>query len=140
MDTAQTGAAPLAGISLATAVDLQDELLTAATDLERLLRLIDAAGSDLTARFMSMQRWLGVGEAARGAGAALRRDLAGALTTLQFQDMANQLVTHVNRRLRAASDVLASCADPDDSVPTALLQPRCPVGQRAMDAGSAELF
>lgn len=34
--------------------------------------------------------------------------LAGAITSLQFQDMASQLITHTGRHLRACADRLAA--------------------------------
>ena len=70
--------------------------------------------------------------------------LAGAVTALQFQDMASQLIAHTHKRLRTCADRLARDAmgDDDDGAPsskTAPLRPN-PVTQDEMDAGSIELF
>ena len=40
--------------------------------------------------------------------------LGGAVTALQFQDMASQLITHTDRRLRSCADRLARDAMGDD--------------------------
>ncbi|HNG81284.1 MAG TPA: hypothetical protein PLW24_17550, partial [Burkholderiaceae bacterium] len=72
------------------------------------------------------------------------QSLAGAVTALQFQDMASQLIAHTHRRLRACADQIASEAmglDPEGEavVEEAPLRPN-PVTQDEMDAGSIELF
>ena len=75
----------------------------------------------------------------------MRHKLFKAVTALQFQDMATQLIAHTNQRLRSCADQIARDAlgsdDPDgdavvESVP---LKPN-PVTQDEMDAGSVELF
>jgi hypothetical protein len=73
--------------------------------------------------------------------------MAGAITAMQFQDMASQLVDHTTRRLRHCADRLARDAfagDEDEGegdaiVERAPLRPN-PVTQDEMDAGSVELF
>jgi hypothetical protein len=70
--------------------------------------------------------------------------LGGAVTALQFQDMASQLITHTNKRLRSCADQIARVAMGDDEdgaavVEEAPLRPN-PVTQDEMDAGSIELF
>ena len=70
--------------------------------------------------------------------------MAGAITAMQFQDMASQLVTHANKRLRNCADRIARDAMGDDEdgeavVEEAPLRPN-PVTQDEMDAGSIELF
>ncbi len=70
--------------------------------------------------------------------------LAGAITAMQFQDMASQLVAHTTRRLRNCADRLASQTMGDDEDGVAVieegpLRPN-PVTQDEMDAGSVELF
>ena len=72
------------------------------------------------------------------------RLLYTAVTALQFQDMASQLIHHTNTRLRSCADQLARDALCDDAdgeavVETAPLRPN-PVTQDEMDAGSVELF
>ena len=75
---------------------------------------------------------------------ARSRSSAGAVTALQFQDMASQLIAHTRQRLRNCADRLAreAMGDDDDGdavVEAAPLRPN-PVTQDEMDAGSVELF
>ena len=72
------------------------------------------------------------------------QNITSAVTALQFQDMASQLIHHTNRRLRNCADQLAReamGADPegDAVIEEAPLRPN-PVTQDEMDAGSIELF
>jgi hypothetical protein len=75
----------------------------------------------------------------------VRKELHSAVTELQFQDMASQLVAHTTRRLRNCADRLAAEAmgedDEDGSafVEAMPLRPN-PVTQDEVDAGSVELF
>ena len=70
--------------------------------------------------------------------------LRNAITALQFQDMATQLIAHTSRRLRNCADRLARDTMGDDEDGVAVvdespLQPN-PVTQDEVDAGSIELF
>ena len=70
--------------------------------------------------------------------------LAGAITAMQFQDMASQLINHTSTRLRSCADRLAAETMGDDEEGSAVvahapLRPN-PVTQDEMDAGSIELF
>jgi hypothetical protein len=146
------------GLSMFLAADLQDSLMVAGNDLERLQRLLDDAGQALMVHFY-------------GASAALRRlhpgaddhelheatpelkaaaltkaveHMAGAITAMQFQDMSTQLIAHTSRRLRNCVDRIArdSMGDDEDGVAVVddrPLQPN-PVTQDEVDAGSIELF
>jgi hypothetical protein len=145
--------------SIVAAAELQDHLLAAHNDLERLQRLLDDAARALMQHFTfaaaHMDAALACTDAARApvpAAAAgepqamreARRTLAGAVTALQFQDMATQLIAHTSRRLRACADRLARDVMADDEDGAALveeepLRPN-PVTQDEMDAGSIELF
>ena len=74
----------------------------------------------------------------------VRRQLAEAVTALQFQDLASQLIAHTHQRLRNCADQLARDAfgpdaDGEAVVAPAPLRPN-PVTQDEMDAGSVELF
>ena len=75
----------------------------------------------------------------------VRQTLFKAVTALQFQDMATQLIAHTNKRLRNCADQIARDAlgddDPDGAavVDDGPLKPN-PVTQDEMDAGSVELF
>ena len=70
--------------------------------------------------------------------------MAGAITAMQFQDMASQLVDHTSRRLRNCADRIARDTMGDDEdgeavVEEAPMRPN-PVTQDEMDAGTVELF
>lgn len=140
-------------IPLMVAAGVQDHLLVASNDLDRLQRLLSDTCDTLMQRFYGasgeLQQLLADGQAAPGvdasALAAAMQHLGGAVTALQFQDMASQLITHTNRRLRNCADQLAREAfahDDEDGeavVEDAPLNPN-PVTQDEMDAGSVELF
>ena len=137
---------------LLAAAELQDHLMTVTHDLERLQRLLDDAGEALSTHFYSasghVQGLLNGGEApGDGHAPVLQKvmlDIAGAITALQFQDMATQLIAHTSQRLRNCADQLARDTFGDDEdgatvVEIAPLRPN-PVTQDEMDAGSVELF
>lgn len=137
-------------LPLAAAADLQDHLMTATNDLERLQVLLTDACDTLMQRFYAAMGELQTLRAAEDVDAAPEaleaalRQLGGAVTELQFQDMASQLIVHTNRRLRNCADLLAREAMGDDEdgvaiVESAPLRPN-PVTQAEMDAGSVELF
>jgi hypothetical protein len=76
--------------------------------------------------------------------ADVMQHLAGAVTALQFQDMASQLVNHTHKRLRSCVDRLAREAfseeeDGEVAMEEVPLRPN-PVTQAEMDVGSIELF
>ncbi|MCU0774784.1 MAG: hypothetical protein MUC74_09815 [Ideonella sp.] len=150
-DFGDEGALPPRSLPLATAADLQDHLMTAANDLDRLQGLLTDASDTLMARFHGAMsevhrlREVALTEptAAPPVDSVLQH-LACAVTALQFQDMASQLIGHTNRRLRNCADLLAREAMGDDEdgqtvVETPPLRPN-PVTQAEMDAGSIELF
>jgi hypothetical protein len=136
-------------LPLPAAAELQDHLLTATHDLERLQTLLSDACDVLMRSFHGADarlRALHDGAAAFDAAdlAATRAELGSAVTALQFQDMASQLIAHTGRRLRNCCDRLAAEAMGDDEdgaayVEDAPLRPN-PVTQDEMDAGSVELF
>ena len=126
--------------------ELQDELLTAVTDLDRLQGLLADAAVQLAERFAGADAGLARAGAVQ-AGAAIeqvRAELGGALVALQFQDLATQLLSHATARIHAVADVLAIRAMPADdeaAAPVTTFDARpCPVAQRHMEAGSVELF
>jgi hypothetical protein len=127
------------GMPLHAAVDLQDHLMVASNDLERLQRLLDDASQALMGHFTGATDHID-----SGALSEAKQVLGGAITALQFQDMATQLIAHTTRRLRNCADRLARDAFADDAdgealVEQAPLRPN-PVTQDEMDAGSIELF
>ena len=140
------------GLSLLDAADLQDHLLVASNDLERLQRLLSDACDSLMSHFQGasgeLRTLLDDGAVRPEAGAPTvhkaMEHMAGAITAMQFQDMASQLVAHTSKRLRNCADRLASQAMGDDEDGAAVieegpLRPN-PVTQDEMDAGSIELF
>ncbi len=130
---------PGAGMALMLAADLQDDLMIASNDLERLQRLLDDASEALMGHFTHATALIQGGEIDEA-----RSTIGNAVTALQFQDMASQLITHTSRRLRNCADRLARDAMGDDEDGEAVveetpLRPN-PVTQDEMDAGSIELF
>jgi hypothetical protein len=131
---------PASGMPLLAAADLQDHLMVASNDLERLQRLLDDASEVLMGHFTGATQQID-----SGAWREARSTIGGAITALQFQDMASQLIAHTSKRLRNCADRLArdTFADDDDEgetlVEEAPLRPN-PVTQDEMDAGSIELF
>ncbi len=136
---------------LLAAADLQDNLMTASHDLDRLQALLAHACDALLRGFHGA-----AGEIQELVDAAqdtpspelfdsVMRHLGGAITALQFQDMASQLIAHTHQRLRSCADRLAreTMGDDDDDgmavVEDAPQRPN-PVTQDEMDAGSVELF
>ena len=140
--------------ALRAAAELQDHLMTISHDLERLQRLLDDAGEALATHFYSASDHIstilnssGVQQSTDVSPALthLKDDIARAITALQFQDMATQLIAHTSQRLRNCADQLARDIFGDDDedgmaiVEIAPLRPN-PVTQDEMDAGSIELF
>jgi hypothetical protein len=146
LSTPSAGALPLLA-----AADLQDHLLVASNDLERLQRLLDDASQALMVHFTVARQHIDgalLGPGRNTADAAPMHDalqtLASAITALQFQDMASQLIAHTTSRLRSCADRLANDALADDDegpavIEQAPLRPN-PVTQDEMEAGSVELF
>jgi hypothetical protein len=142
---------PAAGsMSLLMAADLQDHLMTATNDLERLQRLLADTCDTLIARFHDAMHHIRAleGESALSGRSeslqGMQQHLGEAVTALQFQDMASQLIAHTHQRLRNCADQLARDAfgpdaDGDAVVAPPPLRPN-PVTQDEMDAGSVELF
>jgi hypothetical protein len=135
-------------ISLMLAADLQDHLMTATNDLERLQRLIDDAYVVLIQGFQGAAHQLGAaideGKHDTPSLQETLQTLYQAVTALQFQDMASQLIVHTNQRLRGCADQIARDAMGDDPDGMAVveqtpLKPN-PVTQDEMDAGSVEMF
>ena len=136
---------------LLAAAELQDHLMTVTNDLERLQRLLDDAGEALSTHFYSASNQVMTllsdsdGSPASEGLKQVMQDIAAAITALQFQDMATQLIAHTSQRLRNCADQLARDtfgADDEDGaaiVEVAPLRPN-PVTQDEMDAGSIELF
>ncbi len=138
-------------LPLMAAVDLQDNLMTASHDLDRLQILLSEACDALMAGFCgATERVRALSDSVADAPGAtslydgIMKELGGAVVALQFQDMASQLIAHTHQRLRNCADRIASQAMGDDEdgasvVEAPPLRPN-PVTQDEMDAGSVELF
>ncbi|MDO9237921.1 MAG: hypothetical protein Q7U28_18030 [Aquabacterium sp.] len=140
---------PPSEMPLLLAASLQDHLMTASNDLERLQRLLDDACVVLMDGFHGTAAQLGdiidYGYEISPDLQIVRQGLYRTVTALQFQDMATQLIEHTNKRLRNCADQIAREAlgddDPDgaavyDDTP---MKPN-PVTQDEVDSGSVELF
>ena len=143
---------PPGGIGLLAAAELQDHLMVAGNDMDRLQRLLSDACDALLTHFYGATGELKQLLHSAAAHPEINgnelhnamQHMAGAITAMQFQDMASQLITHTARRLRNCADRIASDAMGDDEdgaavVEEAPVRPN-PVTQDEMDAGSIELF
>lgn len=139
-----------AAMALRVAADVQDHLLAACTDLERLQVLLADACNVLMDNFrsasgqLSMNRRRNTERELLSVLEHVQSQLGGAVTALQFQDMASQLITHTSQRLRSCADQLAGTlfADDGDGEAVVALAPQRPnpVTQSEMNVGSFELF
>ena len=137
-------------LPLMLAAELQDQLMAATNDLERLQRLLTDTSDVLMARFHGVIEQVGLlaGDASLETRASVLRSLNGqlaaAVTALQFQDVSSQLIAHTHQRLRNCADQLARDAfGPDEDGEAVVAPPPLrpnPVTQDEMDAGSIELF
>ena len=134
-------------VPVMVAADLQDSLMVVMHDLHRLEGLLSHAADKLLENFGQANDALSdpvVGESVEltNARAALRR----AVTELQFQDMASQLIWHTTKVLQGCAFRLAAEAmgheEGEDAAPFIEMAPDRPnpVTQSEMDAGSIELF
>ncbi len=151
LNTPEPGTYVACPMPLLAAADLQDNLLTAGHDLDRLQTLLSHACDELMQGFYGATDQIrSFVESAEANGrtpdmlAGVTRHLGTAITALQFQDMASQLIAHTHQRLRNCADRLAreTMGDDDEGytvVEEAPLRPN-PVTQDEMDAGSVELF
>jgi hypothetical protein len=128
---------------LLLAAEVQDHLLTASNDLDRLHTLLADACDTLSASFFGANASVESLRTHADGVQELTQHLGRAITALQFQDMASQLIAHTHQRLRNCADRLAAdtfdTEDGDAVIETAPLRPN-PVTQDEMDAGSIELF
>lgn len=138
-------------LPLMAAADLQDHLMTASNDLDRLQTLLSDACDTLMQRFHSASEHIHTlrshPHTERDSEEVFNdvlQHMGGAVTALQFQDMASQLINHTHKRLRSCVDRLAREAFADDEDGEAVIEevplnPN-PVTQGEMDVGSIELF
>lgn len=126
--------------------ELQDSLLVVVHDLNRLDGLLSHTMENLLARFTSASADLAdpVLQASKELD-AVRSSLRAAVTELQFQDMASQLIGHTSKILQGCAYRLAAESmglDDGEAVPFVEEVPERPnpVTQDEMQAGSIELF
>jgi hypothetical protein len=109
-----------------------------AADLERLKAMIAEAGDRLLASFNVVGALASLPARSEEDQRRLASAVASAVTALQFQDMANQLTAHAQRRLTSLHETLSQLSDGlDPLLATTRLQP---VRQTGMGAGSIDLF
>jgi hypothetical protein len=146
----QTSNSNSSALSLGAAADLQDDLMVACTDLDRLQVLLADACSVLMTSFRSASEQLhqhrrrAPERELAGMLAHVQQQLGSAVTALQFEDMSAQLIRHTHQRLRNCADRLASEVFANDEDGEAMVEPAPmrpnPVTQAEMDVGSIELF
>ncbi len=138
---------PAVQLPLMVVAEVQDSLLVVMHDLQRLEGLLSHAADNLMERFGAASQSLnGVEGAPHDADAVerARSALRHAVTELQFQDMASQLIVHTTRVLQGCAFRLASEAmgqeEGEEAMPEIAPERPNPVTQSEMDAGSIELF
>jgi hypothetical protein len=137
---------PTVQLPVMLVAEVQDSLLVVTHDLARLDGLLAHTMENLMERFM--RALAGLDKLPQVDAAVLKevRDALGsAVTELQFQDMASQLITHTSKVLQGCAYRLASEAmgqEDGEAVPFVEDVPERPnpVTQDEMDAGSIELF
>ena len=137
---------PTVELPVMLVAEVQDSLLVVVHDLNRLDGLLTHAMENLMQRFTSASLDLSdpALEAVREL-AGVRAALHAAVTELQFQDMASQLIGHTSKILQGCAYRLASEAmgyEDGEAVPFVEDVPERPnpVTQDEMQAGSVELF
>ena len=129
--------------------EVQDSLLVVMNDLQRLEGLLSHASDVLMERFHDAIQVLDAEAEPSTNVERARGDLHVAVTELQFQDMASQLIVHTSKILKACAHQLAAetmGVDEDEDVTSQdelMMRPPDrpnPVTQDEMDAGSIELF
>ncbi len=137
---------PTVELPVMLVAEVQDSLLVVVHDLNRLDGLLTHAMENLMQRFTSASSDLSdpALEAVREL-AGVRAALHAAVTELQFQDMASQLIGHTSKILQGCAYRLASEAmgyEDGEAVPFVEDVPERPnpVTQDEMQAGSVELF
>ena len=137
---------PAVQLPVMLVAEVQDSLLVVVHDLARLDGLLAHTMENLMERFTSASANLADpalvdSKALNGA----RDSLRAAVTELQFQDLASQLIVHTSKILQGCAYRLASESmgqEDGEAVPFVEEVPERPnpVTQDEMDAGSIELF
>jgi hypothetical protein len=147
MQTAMTPATvPAVQLPVMLVADVQDSLLVVVHDLNRLDGLLAHTMENLMERFTSATAHLADPALVQSESIdSVRAILHAAVTELQFQDMASQLINHTSKILQGCAYRLASESmgqEDGEAVPFVEEVPDRPnpVTQDEMDAGSIELF
>jgi len=141
-----TSSAPSVQMPLMLVAEVQDSLLVVVHDLNRLDGLLAHTMENLMERFTAASANLANPDLIASKELdVVRNTLRAAVTELQFQDMASQLISHTSRILQGCAYRLASesmGAEDGEAVPFVEEVPERPnpVTQDEMDAGSIELF
>jgi hypothetical protein len=137
---------PTVALPVMLVAEVQDSLLVVVHDLSRLDGLLAHTMENLMARFTSASTDLSDPALATFTELeSVRSALRAAVTELQFQDMASQLIGHTSKILQGCAYRLASEAmgfEDGEAVPFVEEVPERPnpVTQDEMQAGSVELF
>jgi hypothetical protein len=137
---------PAVQLPVMLGAEVQDSLLVVVHDLARLDGLLAHTMENLMQRFSSASASLSDPSVANVAVLQEARNaLHAAVTELQFQDLASQLITHTSKVLQGCAYRLASESmgqEDGEAVPFVEEVPERPnpVTQDEMDAGSIELF
>ena len=141
-----TPSVPAVPLPVMLVADLQDSLMVVVHDLNRLDGLLAHTMISLMDRFTSALSKLADPVLLESRELdAVRSSLSAAVTELQFQDMASQLITHTSKVLQGCAYRLASESmglEDGEAVPFVEDVPERPnpVTQDEMYAGSIELF
>ena len=141
-----TPSAPSVQMPLMLVAEVQDSLLVVVHDLNRLDGLLAHTMENLMERFTAASANLANPDLIASKELdVVRSTLRAAVTELQFQDMASQLITHTSKILQGCAYRLASESmggEDGEAVPFVEEVPERPnpVTQDEMDAGSIELF
>ncbi len=146
MSLQPTFSIPTVALPVMLVAEVQDSLLVVVHDLKRLDGLLAHTMENLMQRFTTASADLSdPALSAMQELESVRAALNAAVTELQFQDMASQLIGHTSKILqgcayRLASDSMGS--EDGDAVPFVEDVPERPnpVTQDEMQAGSIELF
>lgn len=144
--TSTTPAVPAVQLPVMLVAEVQDSLLVVVHDLTRLDGLLAHTMENLMERFTTASASLTNPELAASKELdSVRSSLRAAVTELQFQDMASQLIIHTSKILQGCAYRLASESmglEDGEALPFVEEVPERPnpVTQDEMDAGSIELF
>lgn len=141
-----TSSIPVVQLPVVLVAEVQDSLLVVVHDLNRLDGLLAHTMTNLLERFTVASANLADPALVDSVELnAVRSALTAAVTELQFQDMASQLIAHTSKILQGCAYRLAAesmGSEDGEAVPFVEDVPDRPnpVTQDEMDAGSIELF